>query len=102
MLGAAQSGTQARRLAAETDMLVHVELPHLDAAWLVRFQPDLVISPLIARSWDILDLAEKLVASGYSGPLMVQTGPLPRAELVIGEIKSLFPELSLIFVEMAD
>ena len=102
ILGSMDGGNAARNLAADCDMLVHVEPPCLEAAWLARFQPDLVIAPLIARSWDILDIAEKLVETGYRGPLMVHSAPLPRAELVIAEIKALFPDLSLIFVEMAD
>lgn len=86
---------------ADADMLVHADLRHLDAALIRHFRPQLVLSPLIARSWDILDLAERLTLSRYRGAVQVQTRPLPRAALVIAEIEGLYPGLSLQFVERA-
>lgn len=88
-------------LLGEPDLVVHAELSHVDAALIRRFQPELVVSTLIARNWDILDLAEHLSRAGYAGSVLVVSRPLPHAGLVIDEIEALFPGLSLTFAERA-
>ena len=85
----------------QTDLVVHADLGQIDAALIQRFRPELVVSTLIARNWDILDLAEQLTRAGYAGSVLVVTRPLPRAGLVIGEVEALFPGLSLTFAERA-
>lgn len=84
------------------DLVVHTQLRHLSRALLDEVRPDAVVAPLITPDWDVLDLAAQLSGLGYSGPLVVRSRPLPRADLVLGELQGLFPSLTLAFVEDGD
>jgi hypothetical protein len=88
--------------ASGDDLVVHTQLRHLSRALLDEVRPDAVVAPLITPEWDVLDLAAQLSALGYTGPLVVRSRPLPRADLVLGELQGLFPNLALAFVEDAE
>jgi len=84
------------------DLVVHTRMRHLTRELLDRVRPDTIVAPLMTPRWDVLDLAEVLTDMGYSGPMVMQSPPLPRADLVLGELQALFPELSLAFVEVSE
>ncbi len=58
-----------------------------------RLCPSVVLSPVLARSFDCIDLAQKLCALGYSGRYRAVSGDLPDPELVEREIRGLCPSL---------
>lgn len=82
-------------LAAEGDLLIHARLPFLTAAFLAEVRPDLIVAPLIGPGWDVLDLAEALRQAGWRGALAIQSRPLPRAELVLDEVRALYPGIEV-------
>jgi hypothetical protein len=82
-----------------TGQVIHAPLSFLSRSLLDLVRPDCIVAPLISPNWDVLDLAEALTALSYTGPLVVQSEPLPRADLVLGELQDLFPGLSMAFVE---
>jgi len=86
-----------------TDTLfVHTRFVHLSRHLLDTVRPDSILAPLIAAEWDVLDLAEVLHGHNYSGPLLIQSRPLPHTDLVQREIIALFPGISLAFVDQAE
>jgi hypothetical protein len=78
-----------------SDIVIHTRFTHLSAAMLATIQPDLVVAPLFTTGWDIMDLAEALQSGGYAGPVRILSRPLPRSDLVLGEVRALFPGLEL-------
>lgn len=56
--------------------------------------PDIVLSPLVTRSFDCIDLAQILSATGFRGSYRVVTPDLPSPDLVRREIRALCPGLS--------
>jgi hypothetical protein len=76
-------------------LVVHGRIEHLSAALLARLAPDRILAPLIAPGWDILDLAARLDQLGWHGRLVARTVPLPRADLVLAEIRALHPGLDV-------
>jgi hypothetical protein len=97
VVGPVRPMLRANRL--DEDLVIHTQLRHLTRPLLDQVRPDSVLAPLFTPDWDVLDLATILSDLGYFGPLVVQTRPLPRADLVLGELQGLFPTLSLAFVE---
>ncbi len=77
------------------DIVIHTRFAHLSAAMLATIQPDLVVAPLFTTGWDIMDLAEVLQSGGYAGPVRILSRPLPRSDLVMSEVRALFPGLEL-------
>lgn len=53
---------------------------------LALIAPDIVIAPLVGPDFDILDLADRLVAGGFGGRLHALTAPLPRPDAVRAEV----------------
>lgn len=64
-------------------------------------QPDAIVGPLIAPTWDIVDLAIVLEDLGYAGHLYALSRPLPRAELVVREVGAVCPRLTVHLLEIA-
>lgn len=79
--------------------VVMTRLDMLNARMLAQVAPDAVIGPLIAGGWDSLDLATALEDMGYGGTLFILTRPLPRAELVLRELRACCPALTIALLE---
>ncbi|MFN7003674.1 MAG: hypothetical protein ACK4NW_09625 [Roseinatronobacter sp.] len=75
------------------------QLRMLSARMLAQVAPDAIIGPLIADGWDSLDLATTLEDMGYRGNLYILSRPLPRAELVLREVRAFCPALTINLVE---
>ena len=79
--------------------VVMTQLRMLNARMLAQVAPDAVLGPLIADGWDSLDLATALEDMGYRGSFHILSRPLPRAELVLREVRSCCPGLTISLVE---
>lgn len=77
----------------QDDLVIHTQLRHVSMQMLAEVRPDLIIGPLIAADWDIVDLCHRISRCGYQGRILALTRPLPRADLVAGEVGALFPNL---------
>lgn len=60
---------------------------------LARVRPKLVLSPLLARDFDCIDLAQMLFALGFGGQYRVVSSEVPNPLIVATEIRSLCPGL---------
>jgi hypothetical protein len=58
-------------------------------------RPQVVISSMLARNFDCVDLAERLVAIGFEGTYRLIGHGIPEPELVVRELQSLFPGLKV-------
>ncbi len=85
-------------LVAAQDLVVHCRFENLLPARIGALTPDTVLTPLIAPQWDILDLGLLLTRGGFRGTVLALTPPLPRSDLVLGEVRALFPALALSLV----
>lgn len=57
--------------------------------------PDVVVSPLLASNFDILDVGSRLTILGFKGKLLAVTPPLPNLQAVLGEIRTQLEHLDL-------
>lgn len=87
------------RPRVQTVVLTHRRL--LSAAMLHRVRPEIVVAPLIAPDWDLVDLGADLERLGYRGTVHVLTRPLPREELILGELAALYGGLSFRILDIA-
>ena len=74
----------------------------LDDRMLDAVRPDVIVTPLMAQSWDLLDLGTALVRAGYRGRLCALTEPLPRIDLVMNEISRHYPKLAVSLLEIGE
>ncbi|MBM9595605.1 hypothetical protein [Roseitranquillus sediminis] len=71
------------------------EFHEVDTGLLQVVRPEVVISSLLARRFDCVDLAQRLHDLGFKGKYRVLTDALPCPEMVLGELRSLFPGLDI-------
>lgn len=55
--------------------------------------PEIVVSSVFGRNFDCVDLAQRLSDIGYEGRYRMIGYGMPQPDLVLREIKALFPEL---------
>ncbi len=72
----------------------------LTAELLVRETPDIVVSPLLAKSFDCIELAQLLSTLGFEGAYRAMTVQLPSPEIVVREIATLCPGLDFDVIEL--
>ncbi|KEP71768.1 hypothetical protein DL1_00495 [Thioclava dalianensis] len=77
-----------------------IELDLVTREEFAEFRPDLVLAPLLTARFDILDLAQRLEAIGYTGALRAYCKPLPNARVVLAEVKNNFPKLDFAIFEV--
>lgn len=79
--------------------IAFVAFSDIDAEMLMRLAPSVVLSPLLAKGFDCIDLAQSLVAAGFVGKYRAVTRRLPRPDLVVGEIRHFCPGLDFEILE---
>ena len=72
----------------------------ITAPFLMREAPDCILAPLVIGPFDILDIAERLVAFGYTGLLLATSPPLPNPNLIRAEMRSIFPSIRFDLLEV--
>jgi len=65
------------------------------------FAPEIVLSPLLARGFDCIDLAQILMSMGFRGQYRAIADGLPDPEIIRGEIRFLCPTLHFDIVSIS-
>lgn len=81
------------RTLPEDDILVFCDYADFDLKLLRSVQPDVILSPLVARQFDALDIATALEEAHFPGDYRVLTPKLPNPELITKELKNLAPSV---------
>ena len=79
--------------APTQDGVNYIQLEDLNATMISLLVPGLVLSPVVAKNFDCLDVAAVLHDSGFSGAYRAVTQRLPNPSIVRREVRALFPEL---------
>ena len=78
--------------------IAYADFSSIDSDLLKTLVPDIVLSPLLSRSFDCMDLAQVLDQSGFRGRFRVFTTKLPSPSVIIGEVKAICPNLDFDFI----
>jgi hypothetical protein len=89
----------APRPGVQTVVITHRRL--LSAGMLQTVRPEIIVAPLIAPEWDLVDLGAALESFGYRGTVHALTRPLPRGELILGELSALYARLTFRLLDAA-
>ena len=60
-----------------------------------ELKPNIVLAPLLCRTFDCIDLAQVLCRSGFQGLFRVFTFGLPDPAIVVDEARALCPDLDI-------
>ena len=78
--------------------IVFKQFGEINQSVLAELQPDVVVSPLLCRSFDFLDLAHVLCDFNFRGRYRVMIRKLPDPEIVLEEARALCPDLDIGFI----
>ena len=74
--------------------------PEVTPDLLSRLVPRLILSPLLARNFDCVDLAQLLWSLGYDGRYRAIDAGLPDPALIVREVRQLVPTLDFDIVPL--
>lgn len=77
------------------DRTAFAEFSEVTPELLEALRPQVVVSSVLGRNFDCVDLAERLCDLGFDGSYRLIAHGMPEPELVRREIQSLFPDLSV-------
>ena len=78
--------------------LIHHSFSGLDAGFLARVQPGMLVLPLFAAGYDAVVAVETLEALRYQGRIAVLAPDLPKPRLVERELQALGPGARLMLI----
>jgi hypothetical protein len=89
-------GTKGQWLASgcrppASERLAAATFEELDEGILAIHEPDIVVSPVMTRGFDCIDVAKLLTDLGYRGAYRSVTPGLPNPEIVRREVRALCP-----------
>lgn len=89
------------RTLPKSQNLRFIDLTDLTADLLAQFSPDIILSPLVGISFDVVDVACLLDQLGYRGPYRAVSDALPNARAVSLEIRTSAPSVDFDIVDWA-
>lgn len=75
------------------DRTAFAEFTEITPELMDALRPQVVVSSILGRNFDCVDLAEKLCEVRFTGCYRLIAHDMPQPDLVLGEIRSLFPGL---------
>lgn len=78
--------------------IAFAEFHEITEELLQTLTPDVVMSPVLTRGFDCLDLAQALHECGFGGRLRVVAPNMPNPLVIQSEIKALCPGLDVAFI----
>lgn len=76
-----------------------IELTDLTAILITEFAPEIVMSPLVGLSFDVMDVAHKLRKLHFLGRYLAVCDAIPDALAVCRELRECVPDIDLQIVE---
>ncbi len=86
------------RVLPSDSQITFAEFHEITEELLRTLTPDIVMSPVLTRGFDCLDLAQALQEGGFRGRLRVVAPEMPNPHIIQTEIKALCPELDVAFI----
>lgn len=72
------------------------------ASYVREVDPDMILSTLVGRDHDAIDLARKLAFMEYQGSYRVLVNDIPNADLILDEVRNVAPELDFDVIDLAE
>ena len=77
------------------DDIMFVDIEEVTPQLLRELQPRVVLTAVLTRRFDCIDVGQRLIDSGFRGSLRLVAGKLPRPEIVLSELRAQFPGLQV-------
>lgn len=76
------------RLVCPIEDVQFTDLCNLTEELLCTFDPDLILSPLFAGGFDVIDVAQRLTQLGYQGQYRAITENMPDVAMILNEVRT--------------
>lgn len=75
-------------------------IEQVNQIFIARLKPDVILSSLITKQFDIVDLIDILNTINYCGQVRAISTALPDTQLICSEIQSAYPAIDFDLLEM--
>jgi len=75
-------------------------IEQVNQIFIARLKPDVILSSLITKQFDIVDLIDILNTINYCGQVRAISTALPDTQLICSEIQSAYPDIDFDLLEM--
>lgn len=82
----------------DSPSITYMSIEDITKCLLHELAPDLIVSPVLCRAFDCIDLSLLLSACEYQGAYRAVGGDLPRPQMIENEIRQLCPHLDFAIV----
>ncbi len=79
-------------------LLTKANIGDIDSRFIAKVQPNIVVSCLVCRDFDFLELAQALQIANYQGELSIIVPELPNPGIVLAEATTACPDLRITFI----
>ena len=97
-VGDVRNWMNAGRALPADSQIAFAEFHEITEELLLTLLPDVVLSPVLCRAFDCLDLAQTLHGSGFRGRLRIMAPDMPNPRVIQSEIRALCPGLDVAFI----
>ncbi len=80
--------------------LSFVDVRDLDAALLATHSPDIIMSPLVVRDTDAVEIARTLSQLKFQGRYRVVADDIPDADVIQGEVSAAAPKIDFAIISL--
>ncbi len=95
VIGDVMRWKRMRRELPVIDGFVFIDIGDLTYELLESVQPQVILSPLLSRDFDAVEIARRLNDVGYLGRYRVVTDAVPDPDIIIKDIRSVAPNLDI-------
>ena len=81
--------------------MIYCRFTTISPEFVRRVAPDCILSPIVARQFDIVDLVRLLDRCNYRGSVVAVTDPLPAPTMVLTELRRFNRRLDMSLLELA-
>lgn len=86
------------RIPPDIPGFVFADIEELSPALMAEAKADIVISPLLIRGADAVEVARRLFRMGFDGSYRVLSGQVPNPDIIRQEIRNVAPKLDFVLM----
>lgn len=102
MVGDLKRWTARGQVLPAEDDLSYVDVCDLSPEVIKTLRPEVVMSPLVVREFDVIDIARRLVEIGFAGRYRAVVQKIPDISLIAADVRAVAPALDFDVIDLPE
>ncbi|SEW09310.1 hypothetical protein SAMN04488515_1011 [Cognatiyoonia koreensis] len=101
VIGDLRDWEAAGRIIPSIEGFMFADVSDIDTCFIRKHNPTVILSTLVTREFDAVEIARKLGQMVYTGSYRVLTNNIPNVELIREEVSQIAPQLDFDIVDLS-